>query len=349
MPLEIPSSYNISFLSDPAKPIESYFPSRFSPETARPALSGGVSRVERDMVPRQGGRKQPASAVGAAGPNHVNTGRLSKRKEVVELGPTSSTAVWSQVEGEGAQRGSSRSSATPKIDSTSSLHAAPSKIAISAPPPPFSLPFHPSQIPHVPPHSRLAPAQEPTLTHNLFSPSTRTLTFKSYAPYITQEPLELPWSSYYLEMLLRFLDDCFSTPGTRRHLESQQTSHLPIAQMLKSYQPNKQAIRAAVGELGTSKAYEGLTGHERYRIQALRNTMRWIWEDSGVRLEQAAWLVLEANKVKRLLPVYVLSAFLQPFPLTHPLSDNDTDQSPPSTQYATTASLNGLATPYVPT
>ncbi|GAA5912255.1 hypothetical protein JCM6882_005208 [Rhodosporidiobolus microsporus] len=82
----------------------------------------------------------------------------------------------------------------------------------------------------------------------------------------------------------------------------------PIMLRLQSTQPDKDAIRLAVGKLGQSFGFKGLPEHLHLRIRALRDTMRWIWDDGDdrIRLEHAAWLVAEASRDRRILPIYIL-------------------------------------------
>ncbi|GAA5917701.1 hypothetical protein JCM6882_003479 [Rhodosporidiobolus microsporus] len=80
-----------------------------------------------------------------------------------------------------------------------------------------------------------------------------------------------------------------------------------ISQQLQSAQPNKVAIRSAVS-LQQSRSHKGLPEALHLRIRALRDTMRWIWDDKDeqIRLEHAAWLVSESSRDRQVLPIYIL-------------------------------------------
>ncbi|GAA5869886.1 hypothetical protein JCM8547_008097 [Rhodosporidiobolus lusitaniae] len=112
----------------------------------------------------------------------------------------------------------------------------------------------------------------PSTPRNLQHPY---LTLGSYSPYLTNLSIEIPWSSAYYNTLNA---------------------------------PNKLAIQSTVGRLGSSQGYKGLPDYLHLRIGAFRDVMRWVWDDwkKDILLEQASWLIEQANRDRRLLPIYIL-------------------------------------------
>jgi hypothetical protein len=174
-----------------------------------------------------------------------------------------------------------------------------------------------SPPPRTKPHRTSFPPSPSSSSKDVLSraalfPSLRGLRIESYQPYLTDEPLELLWSPDYLETVLRLLRDC--SDGATRVMQgttSQPTPRdkFPAVKQIHALQPDKSSIREVVGQLGVSSAYVGLSANDHLRMRALRDTMRWVWEDEEINVSHAAWLVLEASRFTPLLPIYILRAF----------------------------------------
>ncbi|GAA6030341.1 hypothetical protein JCM8097_009056 [Rhodosporidiobolus ruineniae] len=140
-------------------------------------------------------------------------------------------------------------------------------------------------------------------------PSLKGLDYSAYSPYLLKEPIELAWSSDYYRAVDRFLSRCadkakWRTGGDK---EMHPRASFAIVHYLQSHQPDKLAIRRAVGTLGYSLGFKGLPEQLHFRVRALRDVMRWLWEGTAaVSMETASWLILESSRDRRLLPVYIL-------------------------------------------
>ncbi|GAA5869928.1 hypothetical protein JCM8547_008107 [Rhodosporidiobolus lusitaniae] len=84
-----------------------------------------------------------------------------------------------------------------------------------------------------------------TLTQDVLFPSLRGLTLSAYAPYLTSDLVEIPWSSAYYNAVNEFLESC-SAPQIWRSKPGggpRDCGPFSIVRTLLTYQPNKEAIK----------------------------------------------------------------------------------------------------------
>ncbi|BGP18043.1 hypothetical protein JCM10213_008422 [Rhodosporidiobolus nylandii] len=294
-----PDTFSFSFFAEPGRSVASYFPAagtRDERKEDKPASvkSGGkevepeddwfAARLQKQQAKRKREDDMPKDERNSVRRRRSSRSRSPRRGRLGDGDPISP-----------------RAPATPaKAFSSTSSRAMWVPPPHDTPPPAASRSFSPT------PSSRPRPPPRPgVLVEEHFRPSLRSLTLESYAPYLLDEPIELAWSSPYYNLLHRFIEACAPPQLWRTHRDKQTiVETFAIVAHLRATQPAKEAIRAAVGPLG-KVPYAGVPTQLYFRLRAMRDVMRWIW-NRNIALEQTAWLVAESSRNPRLLPIHIL-------------------------------------------
>ncbi|BGP18044.1 hypothetical protein JCM10213_008420 [Rhodosporidiobolus nylandii] len=323
----------------PSAAIETSAPSAGSTSASAslPPPEAVYEREEREQRRKRGGRKHRRDALETRDASHSagralrdEDWRTSKKSAEDEVPSKSRSRRRDSSGGSRQEEPSRRRSRSPHRARSRSPRREERDLAESYPSPAASIPRPPVQRVRSPspPFSRTSsrrslndrfappsstrhlrpPDVEPgVLTQDILFPSLKGLRWESYAPFLLDQPIELSWSSAYWNRLNDFLESCAPPELWKSYNKPSQPRDLfPIMQQLQSVQPDKAAILREVGKLGTSAAYKTLPEHLHLRIRAARDVMRWLWDDPDISLENAAWLIMESSRDRRLLAIYIL-------------------------------------------
>ncbi|BGP01678.1 hypothetical protein NBRC10513v2_005317 [Rhodotorula toruloides] len=149
---------------------------------------------------------------------------------------------------------------------------------------------------------RKAPPKSPTLTHDMLFPSLRGLTFQDYEQFLLDTPITPVWSAPLYEAMLSFFRFCAPCAVWAKDPDrvSAAGKLAPIARQLLACQPNRQAIQA-VYKPQSAPGYETLDARLKSKFRAMRDAMRWLFDDSTLQVDSVAHLVRKAP-----LPLYIL-------------------------------------------
>ena len=169
----------------------------------------------------------------------------------------------------------------------------------------------PSRVPTSPARGRYSsPARRPTsgrlIVEKGLTPNLHGLMYYHYAPFLHENtPIEPMWSASLYRLVVKLLvstvpphkwspDPAALVDGGSKHW---------VSLKVTSRQPNKAAIRTAVGPLGRTEGFSALPPGSRARFGSMVDVMRWMWDDEALGEPEAAWMVLNAPRA-----IHILSA-----------------------------------------
>ncbi|BGP41742.1 hypothetical protein JCM10449v2_005733 [Rhodotorula kratochvilovae] len=119
-----------------------------------------------------------------------------------------------------------------------------------------------------------------TFSHSALHPPLSGLRFDYYKPYLVNQPISPAWSSLYCE-----------TTKPDRLLAVDDPP--PIVREIRSYEPNKELFRRKA-PLHRSTAGNFVSSDVQAKLLAMRDVMRWIWDDDTLDVEEVARMILTA-------------------------------------------------------
>ncbi|GAA5889249.1 hypothetical protein JCM8208_007815 [Rhodotorula glutinis] len=134
-----------------------------------------------------------------------------------------------------------------------------------------------------------------TFSSSALKPPLAGLRFPYYMPYLRDEPAEPKWSSSYCATFIQFACSVAHPPrwSSRPERLVAEKDAPAIVQEIRTYQPYKDLIRRCA-PLCTSRAADSTTHEWHTKFLAMRDVMRWIWEDESLELEHVAGMILTA-------------------------------------------------------
>ncbi|BGP18022.1 hypothetical protein JCM10213_008444 [Rhodosporidiobolus nylandii] len=161
-----------------------------------------------------------------------------------------------------------------------------------------------SDLPPPAPRPFLHPLnQRDFITQGDFFPTVFRLFPSTFSPYLLDQPIEPAWSSSFHASLLRFFQAAIPSQqwSSQSNLPELGDDFEPVMKFVQEQQPDKAAIQAAVGPLGSNTSWNLLRPSMQAMLRDLRQVMRWIWEDEQLGEDEVAWVVKHAPT-----PVYLL-------------------------------------------
>ena len=179
----------------------------------------------------------------------------------------------------------------------------------------------PSRVPTSPARGRYSsPARRPTsgrlIVEKDLTPNLHGLMYYHYVPFLHENtPIEPMWSASLYRLVVKLLvsiapphkwspDPAALVDGGSKHW---------VSLKVTSRQPNKAAIRTAVGPLGRTEGFSALPPGSRARFGSMVDVMRWLWDDEALGEPEAAWMVLSAPRA-----IHILSASRSSSPSSSP-------------------------------
>ncbi|GAA6002560.1 uncharacterized protein JCM10292_007726 [Rhodotorula paludigena] len=285
-------AYPFSLQLDPARSIESYFPRLAQSDKGR--LADPASQATTDPRKRRRLSKDAGTASAAAAAVPTPDSSLScpaRAASTVQSVPTSATNEQQRSASIAVKRpGPILASHPPAVPPASAPNSAANASAVPRPSP-SALPAHDGKddddeyrLPSV-------------LSRNALHPPLAGLKFDYYRPYLLARPISPAWSSLYCETFIHF---CCSvsdphTWSTRPQRLLAVDNPPDIVQHLRSLEPNRAVFRARA-PLHKSDAHrsvgdaDGMAG----RLLAMKDVMRWIWDDDSIGLDEVAGMILTA-------------------------------------------------------
>ncbi|GAA5928126.1 hypothetical protein JCM3775_002824 [Rhodotorula graminis] len=298
--------YPLSFSIDPGRPIESYFP--LASTSSANKVQHTEANAQRSPAPREpfvdAANVQHSSRAAPVNPfssppvrlrdDHTADPRKRPRERpvhvpvgsVIEIeGPAVSTSSQSAVKssqvasGKGPERvvaSSSRRSTASSVEQQVEQRA-PSSRRRSSPVPDLDY------------------ALPDTFSSSALKPPLSGLRFPYYMPYLVDEPVEPAWSSTYCTAFVEFACTVAPPPrwSTRPGTLVSEYDAPAIVQEIRTYQPNKALIRDRA-PLCTSKAGDTVPFGWHGKLLAMKDVMRWIWDDETLSVEHVAGMILTA-------------------------------------------------------